>query len=153
MLLCTLQSPKASLHIGLTALCAMFPQGGLNRIKANIASRVKKGRMKPAEAEAALKRVKGALDYNDFKVTGAAASISCCVFWFLLLHLLVCWLIFQYQSLHGLHTNAAASLHQVVARAGSLLRVDCNQASSKISTSAPHASLQRRHHTSRKWTW
>ena len=44
-----------------------FLDGGLGRIKANVASRVKKGAMTQAQAEKALAKVKGALDYADFK--------------------------------------------------------------------------------------
>ena len=44
-----------------------FLDGGLGRIKSNLASRVKKGAMTEAQAEAALRKVKGALDYSDFK--------------------------------------------------------------------------------------
>ena len=39
----------------------------MTRIKSNLASRVKKGAMTQAQADAALARVKGALDYADFK--------------------------------------------------------------------------------------
>jgi enoyl-CoA hydratase/3-hydroxyacyl-CoA dehydrogenase len=41
-------------------------QGGLARIKSNLASRVKKGKMSQAAADAALSKVKGTLDYADF---------------------------------------------------------------------------------------
>lgn len=41
----------------------------MGRIKSNLMSRVKKGRMKQADAEAALARVKGTLDYNAFKAS------------------------------------------------------------------------------------
>ena len=44
-----------------------FLDGGMTRIKSNLASRVKKGAMTQAQADAALARVKGALDYADFK--------------------------------------------------------------------------------------
>ncbi|GLI69386.1 hypothetical protein VaNZ11_013987, partial [Volvox africanus] len=44
-----------------------FLDGGLGRIKANLQSRVKKGAMSADAAAAALARVKGALDYNDFR--------------------------------------------------------------------------------------
>jgi enoyl-CoA hydratase/3-hydroxyacyl-CoA dehydrogenase len=43
-----------------------FLDAGLGRIQANLASRVKKGRMSEAAAKAAMARVKGALDYSDF---------------------------------------------------------------------------------------
>lgn len=39
----------------------------MGRVKSNLASRVKKGAMSQAAADAALARVKGALDYSDFK--------------------------------------------------------------------------------------
>lgn len=42
-------------------------QSGMGRVKSNLASRVKKGAMSQAAADAALARVKGALDYADFK--------------------------------------------------------------------------------------
>lgn len=41
-------------------------QAGLGRVKANLASRVKKGRMAQAAADATLARVRGALDYSGF---------------------------------------------------------------------------------------
>ena len=44
-----------------------FLDGGLGRIKANLGSRVKKGAMTQAQADAAIGKVKGALDYADFK--------------------------------------------------------------------------------------
>ena len=40
----------------------------MGRIRANIESRVRKGAMTKAAAEAALGRVRGVLDYKDFKV-------------------------------------------------------------------------------------
>lgn len=43
-----------------------FLDGGLGRVKANLASRVKKGRMTQAAMDATLARVKGALDYSSF---------------------------------------------------------------------------------------
>ena len=42
-------------------------QAGLGRVKANLASRVKKGGMSQQAADSALGRLKGTLDYNDFK--------------------------------------------------------------------------------------
>ena len=44
-----------------------FLDGGMARIKSNLASRVKKGAMTQAQADAALSKVKGTLDYADFK--------------------------------------------------------------------------------------
>ena len=44
-----------------------FLDGGMARIKSNLASRVKKGAMTQAQADAAMSKVKGALDYADFK--------------------------------------------------------------------------------------
>jgi enoyl-CoA hydratase/3-hydroxyacyl-CoA dehydrogenase len=41
-------------------------QSGLGRIKANLASRVKKGKMSQAAAEAAMGLVTGTLEYNTF---------------------------------------------------------------------------------------
>ena len=51
-------------------LCAsslMMWQAGLGRVKANLASRVKKGGMSQQAADTAFGRLKGTLDYNDFK--------------------------------------------------------------------------------------
>ncbi|GAX81453.1 hypothetical protein CEUSTIGMA_g8882.t1 [Chlamydomonas eustigma] len=44
-----------------------FLDGGMSRIKSNLNSRVKKGAMSQAQADVALSKVKGALDYADFK--------------------------------------------------------------------------------------
>ncbi|MEW5306749.1 MAG: hypothetical protein WDW36_009191 [Sanguina aurantia] len=44
-----------------------FLDGGMGRIKANIDSRAKKGSISKKAAEEAMARVKGALDYSDFK--------------------------------------------------------------------------------------
>jgi enoyl-CoA hydratase/3-hydroxyacyl-CoA dehydrogenase len=41
-------------------------QGGMARIRSNLASRVKKGRMSQAAADAAMAKVTGTLDYNAF---------------------------------------------------------------------------------------
>lgn len=38
----------------------------MSRIRSNLASRVKKGRMSQAAADAAMAKVKGVLDYSDF---------------------------------------------------------------------------------------
>lgn len=42
-------------------------QSGLGRVKSNLASRVKKGKMTKEAADAVAARVKGTLDYSDFK--------------------------------------------------------------------------------------
>ena len=39
----------------------------MSRIKSNLSSRVKKGAMTQAAADAALAKVKGTIDYSDFK--------------------------------------------------------------------------------------
>lgn len=44
-----------------------FLAAGMDRIKANLTSRVKKGRMSEANAAAAMARVKGVLTYDNFK--------------------------------------------------------------------------------------
>jgi hypothetical protein len=41
-------------------------QAGLERVKANIGSMVKKGRMTQEQGAAVVARVKGCLDFNDF---------------------------------------------------------------------------------------
>ncbi len=41
-------------------------QSGMDRIKSNIMSQVKKGKIKQAAAEKVLKLVKGTLTYDDF---------------------------------------------------------------------------------------
>ena len=38
----------------------------MSRIRSNLASRVKKGRMSQQAADAAMAKVKGVLDYSDF---------------------------------------------------------------------------------------
>ena len=43
------------------------PQSGLGRIKANLASGVKKGKMSQEAADAVFGRVTGTLTYDDFK--------------------------------------------------------------------------------------
>jgi enoyl-CoA hydratase/3-hydroxyacyl-CoA dehydrogenase len=45
-----------------------FLDGGMQRIKANMDSRVKKKGMTPQQRDAAMARVKGTLTYDDFKV-------------------------------------------------------------------------------------
>ena len=47
--------------------CAVAVQSGLGRVKSNLASRVKKGKMTQEAADAMMQRVKGTLDYSDFK--------------------------------------------------------------------------------------
>lgn len=47
------------------ALCIW--QAGLSRVKANLQSRVKKGVMTQKAADSALSKLKGTLDYHDFK--------------------------------------------------------------------------------------
>jgi 3-hydroxyacyl-CoA dehydrogenase len=42
-------------------------QDGIGRIRANLLSRVKKGRMAPEAADKALSLVQGALTFDDFK--------------------------------------------------------------------------------------
>jgi enoyl-CoA hydratase/3-hydroxyacyl-CoA dehydrogenase len=51
----------------LTVLYLTILQGGMGRIKSNLASRVKKGKMTQAAADAALGRVRGVLDYTSFR--------------------------------------------------------------------------------------
>ncbi len=46
---------------------AFLVQSGLGRVKSNLASSVKKGKMTKEAADAVAARVKGALDYSDFK--------------------------------------------------------------------------------------
>ena len=47
------------------------------RIKSNLASRVKKGKMTQEAADAVIARVKGALDYNDFASVDMVCHLSC----------------------------------------------------------------------------
>lgn len=42
-------------------------QSGLGRVKSNLASSVKRGKMTKEAADAVAARVKGTLDYSDFK--------------------------------------------------------------------------------------
>jgi enoyl-CoA hydratase/3-hydroxyacyl-CoA dehydrogenase len=44
-----------------------FLEGGLKRVKANLMSRVKKGKMSQQAAEATLQKLKGTLSYDDFR--------------------------------------------------------------------------------------
>lgn len=55
------------IEVILKEVSQQFLDGGMSRIKANLMSRVKKGAMSKEAAEAALGKVKGALDYADFK--------------------------------------------------------------------------------------
>eukprot|EP00195_Chlamydomonas_chlamydogama_P011374 CAMPEP_0202900968 /NCGR_PEP_ID=MMETSP1392-20130828/12462_1 /ASSEMBLY_ACC=CAM_ASM_000868 /TAXON_ID=225041 /ORGANISM="Chlamydomonas chlamydogama, Strain SAG 11-48b" /LENGTH=718 /DNA_ID=CAMNT_0049587441 /DNA_START=176 /DNA_END=2332 /DNA_ORIENTATION=+ len=57
----------AGIEVILKEVNQQFLDGGMARIKSNLASRVKKGAMKQADADAVMARVKGALDYADFK--------------------------------------------------------------------------------------
>ncbi len=53
----------------------------MGRIKSNLASRVKKGKMSQAAADAAMAKVKGTLDYNDFgSMDMVIEAVSCLVF-------------------------------------------------------------------------
>ena len=56
---------------------ACVHQGGLARIKSNLASRVKKGKMAQQAADAVFARVKGTLDYNDFGSVDMVRKHSC----------------------------------------------------------------------------
>ncbi len=47
------------------------------RIKSNLASRVKKGKMTQEAADAVFARVKGALDYSDFTSVDMVRHLSC----------------------------------------------------------------------------
>lgn len=57
----------AGLSVLLKEVNQKFLDGGLDRVRSNLASQVKKGRMTQAAADATLARVKGTLDYGDFK--------------------------------------------------------------------------------------
>lgn len=57
----------AGYDVILKEISQKFLDGGLARISANLASRVKKGAMSKAASAAALARVHGALTYDDFK--------------------------------------------------------------------------------------
>jgi len=56
----------AGIHVLLKEINEKFMTDGLNRVKANIMSMVKKGRMTQQQGEAVLGRVKGCVDFNDF---------------------------------------------------------------------------------------
>ena len=64
-------------------MCAVAAQSGLGRVKSNLASGVKKGKMSQEAADAVMQRVKGTLDYSDFKsvdmVRPAACVTSTCI--------------------------------------------------------------------------
>ncbi len=57
----------AGVEVLLKEVSQQFLDAGLGRVRANLASRVKKGRMPEAAAAAALARLAGALDYSRFK--------------------------------------------------------------------------------------
>ncbi|CAL8463963.1 g3498 [Coccomyxa elongata] len=59
-------SALAGIDVLLKEVNQKFLEGGLARIKSNLASRVKKGKMTQEAAGAVFARVKGTLDYNDF---------------------------------------------------------------------------------------
>ncbi|GBF93062.1 hypothetical protein Rsub_05673 [Raphidocelis subcapitata] len=56
----------AGVDVILKEVNQQFLDGGMGRVKANLASRVKKGKMAQAAADATLARVKGSLDYASF---------------------------------------------------------------------------------------
>eukprot|EP00775_Hariotina_reticulata_P003942 gene3942-4196_t len=56
----------AGVKVQLKEVNQQFLDSGLSRIKANLASRVKKGKMSQAAADAAMALVAGTLDYNSF---------------------------------------------------------------------------------------
>ena len=55
----------------------MAAQSGLGRVKSNLASGVKKGKMTQEAADAVLQRVKGTLDYSDFKSVDMVRPAAC----------------------------------------------------------------------------
>ena len=57
----------AGMTVVLKEVNQKFLDGGIARIASNLASRVKKGKMAQAAADAALARVQGSLSYADFK--------------------------------------------------------------------------------------
>ncbi|BDA49067.1 Peroxisomal fatty acid beta-oxidation multifunctional protein [Coccomyxa sp. Obi] len=59
-------SALAGIDVLLKEVNQKFLEGGLARIKSNLASRVKKGKMTQEAADAVFARVQGTLDYNDF---------------------------------------------------------------------------------------
>ena len=55
-------------------------QAGLARIKANLGSQVRKGKMSQEAADKVMSRVKGTLDYSDFgdvDMVRCSPSVSC----------------------------------------------------------------------------
>eukprot|EP00878_Enallax_costatus_P013083 GHUV01013671.1.p1 GENE.GHUV01013671.1~~GHUV01013671.1.p1 ORF type:complete len:534 (+),score=173.53 GHUV01013671.1:1005-2606(+) len=56
----------ANVDVVLKEVNQQFLDGGMSRIRSNLASRVKKGRMSQQAADAAMAKVKGVLDYSDF---------------------------------------------------------------------------------------
>lgn len=57
----------AGMNVLLKEVNSTFLQGGMERIKGNLASRVKKGRMTGGAATECMTRVQGVLDYSEFK--------------------------------------------------------------------------------------
>jgi len=57
----------AGMEVLLKEVNQQFLDGGMGRIKSNLASRVRKGKMTQAAADAALGRVRGVLDYTSFR--------------------------------------------------------------------------------------
>jgi len=62
--------------VALKEISQQFLDGGLGRVRANVASSVKKGRMTQAQADAALARLTGCLDYGDPAFKGADVVIE-----------------------------------------------------------------------------
>lgn len=56
----------AGVEVLLKEVNQQFLEGGLGRVKSNLTSRVKKGKMSAAAAEKAMSLVKGTLEYNEF---------------------------------------------------------------------------------------
>lgn len=59
--------PHAPAHEIVACAASSEAQGGMNRVRANLASRVKKGKMTQAAADQAAARVKGTLTYDEFR--------------------------------------------------------------------------------------
>ena len=49
-------------------VCSLDSQGGLQRVRANLQSRVKKGAMSQSDLDKAMSLLKGELTYDNFKV-------------------------------------------------------------------------------------
>lgn len=64
----------------------MGAQSGLGRVKSNLASGVKKGKMTQEAADAVMQRVKGTLDYSDFKSVDMVRPAACVTSTCILLH-------------------------------------------------------------------